>query len=400
MPAGTVDGGSGVSPYPMSAAKVLDYSAHQSVHGPLPAVGLGRLLDLLDGVALTGRGGAGFPFAAKLRALSADGRREVVVNGCESEPGSAKDRSLLRCNPHLVLDGACAVARAIGAKPITVAVHDADVARYVARAAAQRTELPVTVRVTPGGFVAGEGRALLRAVRGGPPKPPGRRAHGTDQGVVLSNAETFAAIAVLLRLGPAYRNTGTWQEPGTALLTVGGAVARPGVVELPLGTPLGVLLQAAGAAPAQAVVIGGYHGSWHRPVADLRLSREGLREVGGSFGAGVVLVLDEHTCALGELARVAEWLAAQSAGQCGPCRFGLPAIARDLALLWHGRPEGSPAAARHAEAVDGRGACRHPDGAVRFVTSGLRLLPDEVDQHLRGGCGRPVRGELPLGGAR
>jgi NADH:ubiquinone oxidoreductase subunit F (NADH-binding) len=109
-------------------------------------------------------------------------------------------------------------------------------------------------------------------------------------------------------------------------------------------------------------------------------------------------VLDNSTCLLGELGRVTSWLASESAKQCGPCRFGLPALAADVAAIYRGDPSGPAAAARHANAVDGRGACAHPDGTARFVTSGLHLLAGEVDAHLRGGCGRPVRGLLPTGG--
>jgi NADH:ubiquinone oxidoreductase subunit F (NADH-binding) len=217
----------------------------------------------------------------------------------------------------------------------------------------------------------------------------------------VSNAETFAQLAVLLRLGPhRFADTGTPTEPGTTLVTVGGAVGRPGVVEIPFGTPLGIVLAAARSAEPQAVVVGGYHGSWIAPIPQVRLSREGAAAAGASFGAGVVLVLDDATCALGELARVTGWLAAESTRQCGPCRFGLPALADDVAALVAGRPAVA-AAFGHARSVDGRGACAHPDGAARFVTSGLHLLRDETERHLtHRGCGRPVLGLLPIGGTR
>jgi NADH:ubiquinone oxidoreductase subunit F (NADH-binding) len=366
----------------------LDYAAHTATHGLLPSTDRPRLIALLDAIALTGRGGAGFPFAAKLRATP-DGAT-VIVNGSESEPASCKDRTLLTRAPHLVLDGAMAVASAVRARHVTVAVHDATAAAAVQRAIAERAEIGyVRVERTPGGFVAGEARALHRGLRGGPARPPGRRAHLTEQGTLLSNAETFAQLAVALRLGPhRFRDSGPHAEPGTALLTLSGAVARPGVVEVPIGTPLGIVLDAAGAVGPRAVVLGGYHGAWRLPRPDLPLAPS------TGLGAGVVAVLDERTCALGELARVTGWLAAQSAGQCGPCRFGLPALARDVAGLLVG---GEPALAlHHARIVDGRGACHHPDGAARFVTSGLGLLDDEIQRHRLGGCGRPVLGQLAV----
>ncbi len=383
----------------LEGAERLDLHAHLAVHGPLPEADLGRLLHHLDASRLAGRGGAGFPFATKLRSL-AEGQRHIVVNGTESEPASRKDRTLLRRAPHLVLDGALATARATGARQVTVAVHDELTAASVRAAAAERPDgRRVRVRVIDGGFVAGEARAVVRALAGGPALPTGRRTPSTVSGTLLSNVETYAQLAVLLRIGPhRFAETGTHAEPGTTLLTVGGAVRRPGVVEIPLGTPLGIVLAAAGAAERpQAVVIGGYHGAWVAPIPQVRLSREGLGAAGGSFGAGVVLVVDQTTCALGELARVADWLAGESARQCGPCRFGLPALAANVAAVATGRPLVGAALDR-ARALHGRGACAHPDGAARFVTSGLHLLHDETDRHLaHGGCGRPVLGQLPIG---
>jgi NADH:ubiquinone oxidoreductase subunit F (NADH-binding) len=380
----------------------LDHRAHYAVHGPQPAVDLPRLLGMLDGVALAGRGGAGFPLAAKIRALPAGTPREVVVNGCESAPASLKDRLLLRYTPHLVLDGALGLAASLGAHRVTLAVHDSVSADSVRAAIAERSDARIVrIHRLPGGFVSGEARAVMRSIRRGPAIPPGRRIHASSYGVILGNVETFAQLAVLLRLGPQrYGDTGSLAEPGSTLLSLGGAVSRSGVVEVPLGIPLGVLLEASQAAPAQAVVVGGYHGGWLPADPELRLSRAGITQAGGSFGAGVVLVLDHDTCGLGELLGVTDWLAAESAKQCGPCVFGLPALARDIRAIWSGDRKGLAQGLRHADLVDGRGACRHPDGAARFVRSGLNALSDEIAAHLRGGCGRPVRGQLPIGGSR
>jgi NADH:ubiquinone oxidoreductase subunit F (NADH-binding) len=380
---------------------VLDARAHLAVHGPLPGADLARLLNLLEAAGLTGRGGAGFPLAAKLRALHGT-NPSVVVNGSESEPASRKDRTLLRRTPHLVVDGALAVAAAIGTRRVTVAVHDPVAATALAAALAQRPDgQRVQVRMTAGGFVAGEARALVRGLNGGPALPPGRHEHLTDKGVLVANAETFAQTAVLLRLGAhRFGDTGTRAEPGTTLLTIGGAVGRPGVVEIPLGTPLGIVLAAAQAHDTRAVVTGGYHGRWLAPIGDILLSRAGLDAAGATLGAGVLLAVDGATCALGELAQVAGWLAGESAKQCGPCRFGLPALAADVRSLYLGNAAAAGNAFAHARAVEGRGACKHPDGAAGFVTSGLHLLREEAELHLRGGCGRPVLGRLPIAAGR
>lgn len=385
----------------LDRAPVIGFGAHQALHGRLPLPDLARLVTLTADARLVGRGGAGFPVARKLQAAA--GAASVVVNGHESEPASLKDRVLMRRVPHLVLDGALVVASALGAREVVVAVAD-PLSRHALTAAVADRHDAAAVRIesTPAAFVGGEARAVVRSLDGGPALPPGRRFLPSVRGLrgrpsLLSNVETFAQIAVLVRLGAAaFGHTGETAEPGTALVTVSGAVARPGVLEIPSGLPADVLLRVVGAAPARALVVGGYHGGWTVADPAPRLSRSGLAAAGATFGAGVVAVVDDATCPLGELARVTGWLAAQSARQCGPCLNGLPALAHAVEGLWRGGS--SPAdVALLADLVDGRGACAHPDGAARFVRSGLRVLADEIHAHRAGGCGRPVLGRLPLG---
>lgn len=366
---------------------------HLALHGPLQWPDRTTLHDLAEQTGLRGRGGAAFPVAAKLRSLPRE-VYAVVVNGSESEPASFKDRALLTGVPHLVLDGAVATAYAVGAKLVTIAVHDGDAATSLRTAAQERTDpVRVEVVVTAGGFVGGEARALLRGLSGGPALPPGRRILPSDRGLAdrptfLSNAETFAQLALLVRYGVhRFAGTGLPGEPGTQLLTVGGMVSRPGVVEAPVGVPLEVVLRSAGAAQGP-VLLGGYHGRWLAGSSDVPLSR-----LPGSapVGAGVIVALGTDTCPLGETHRVARWLADRSAGQCGPCVFGLPAVADQLGRVLRGEPD---AVRRPLAQV--RGACAHPDGAVRFVGSALDTFADDAGKHRSGGCGRPVVGVLPL----
>jgi NADH:ubiquinone oxidoreductase subunit F (NADH-binding) len=372
---------------------------HLSMHGPPVGRTRETFTSWCSAVGLRGRGGAAFSVAAKLAALPRAGAGAVVVNACEGEPGSAKDRTLLALVPHLVLDGAVTVAAAVGAEAVVVVTHDAAAAKSVRVALAARHDRPaVSVDHAPGGFVAGEGRAVLAGLSGGASVPPGRRRHATEAGLhglptFASNAETFAQLGLLGRIGPQpFAATGLAREAGTMLLTIGGAVARPGVGEVPIGTPTDVALQAAAAATPAALVVGGYHGTWVDPARAHALAVT----AGTSVGAGVLLALDSRTCALGELARVTSWLAAESAGQCGPCVFGLPALADLLAGLWAGRADAGDRAQRRIALLPGRGACAHPDGAARFVASGLHHLAEEIAVHRRGGCGRPVLGQLPL----
>ncbi|MGH3311974.1 MAG: NADH-ubiquinone oxidoreductase-F iron-sulfur binding region domain-containing protein [Streptomyces sp.] len=390
----------------------LDRVRHLTVHGSLPDLRAEELVGLAENIDLRGRGGAGFPFARKLRAVieSAFRRQEartaIVVNGSEGEPSCLKDTALLLYSPHLVLDGALLAARALGADEVTVAVTRADVERSVLDAAAERGPANPRVRVVrhPQRFVSGESTALVNGLNQLPVLPSGRSIRSSESGVaglptLLSNTETFAQFAVSARLGALeYRAVGLPTEPGTVLLTVAGER----VVETPTGAPLAYLLGLCGLDPGQGVLVGGYHGKWLDKDAawTARVSRESLTALGSAFGAGAVLPLPEETCPVGELVRVARWMAKESAGQCGPCVLGLPALADALARAADGGGEAALETVRaRSAAVTKRGACSHPDGTARLVVSALETFPEEFAEHARGrGCGRPVLGRLAVPG--
>ncbi|MBT2386398.1 oxidoreductase, partial [Streptomyces sp. ISL-11] len=319
----------------------VDRAAHLALHGTPPTPSAGELTGLAEGIGLRGRGGAGFPFARKLRAVTTSLRRTggsgaVVVNGSEGEPGCLKDTALLLHVPHLVLDGALLAAGAIGADRVAVGVTRPDVERSVRRAVAERGTAGPEVRVVrlPERFVTGEGTALVRGIGGGPALPSGRKVRSSESGLdgvptLLSNTETYAQLAVAARLGArGFGELGLPDEPGTVLLTVAGAH----VVETPTGLPLPYALELCGIGTGQGVLVGGYHGTW-LSAPDARtatVSREAMAAAGATFGAGAVLPLPHSTCPVGETARVTRWLAAESAGQCGPCFQGLPALAECL----------------------------------------------------------------------
>jgi NADH:ubiquinone oxidoreductase subunit F (NADH-binding)/ferredoxin len=393
----------------------IDLATHRSLFGKPARLTARQLIGMADAVDLRGRGGAAFPVARKLAAVaaSAQARRRptvVVVNACEGEPGSAKDRMLLLRSPYLVLSGAVVAAIALGARDIVIGVpSDGVLGPAVSTALAAAPGLRRLARVVevPDRFVSGEGGALVNAVNRKAALPPGNKRLASDSGVggnptLLSNAETFAQIAVLAALGPrGYGAVGTTDEPGTLLLTVGGSARRPAVVEVPAGLLLGEVLDLCGVTGSCGVLVGGYHGRWlpAETAERVPVSRDGLTAAGGTLGAGVVLPIGRGSCPLGEVARAAGYLASQSSGQCGPCRLGLPGIARALAALADGSGgmEALEAARRGAAAVRGRGACAHPDGVFRFVLSALDVFTEDIAAHVfRGSCELPVRGYLPL----
>ncbi|SNT00171.1 NADH:ubiquinone oxidoreductase, NADH-binding subunit (chain F) [Asanoa hainanensis] len=387
----------------------LDAATHRRVHGPLRPLPTDVLVQLVDDIQLTGRGGAGFPFGRKLRAVLESARRQqrppvVTVNGSESEPLSFKDKVLLTRAPHLVLDGAALAADAIGASEIVVAVTDDEGAERSLRAALAERQMPVptSVHVVPHRIVSGQSGALVNGINGKKHIPPATSQRTSDAGVkshptLLSNAETYAQLAIAARRGPyGYTSLGLVDEPGTVLLTVTGAAARPAVMEVPTGTPLWRVLELCHAPADAAVLTGGYEGTWINPESALRatISRAGFAAVGGTLGPGVIAPIGPDTCPLGELAQVVHFLAAGSTGQCGPCRLGLPDLARSVDLIVAGT---APTALVEAavEAVRGRGACGHPDATARMSASALMVFAADIATHgARHGCGRPVKGQL------
>lgn len=378
----------------------VDAAHHRALHGEPVLRSRAWLVGAAHDVNLLGRGGAAFPAATKLDAMPAGSSAAVLVNGSEGEPASRKDRTLMTAVPHLVIDGALIAAHALETQIITFAVHDPWAYESLVRAVRERPDAgAISIIRTRDGFVGGEIRAVVNGLNTGAARPGGRRdlphTHGiSGRPTFASNVETFAQIALLAGLGVAdYARTGTPVEPGTSLVTLLGDVVRPGVVEVPNGTPLEMLLPGQADAP---VLIGGYHGTWTRAAHDLPLTRSSLRAAGAPLGAGVIARPFPGTCVLSDVAAVSRWLAAESAGQCGPCFFGLPALAEDMQAFADGT--GSEAQAlRRLEQARGRGACAHPDGAVQFMSSAITALADDIRIHrLHGSCGRPRSAILPL----
>jgi NADH:ubiquinone oxidoreductase subunit F (NADH-binding) len=373
-----------VLPRLLPGVPVRSLDEHLARHGGLPSR-LTGLIDEVEAAGLRGRGGAAFPTAQKMRAVAGRRRALVIANGTEGEPASAKDKALIATSPHLVLDGVVAAAVAVGAREGVVCVSTGRLRDVLVAALAERRD-PVAVRVeqAPHRYVAGEATALAHWLAGGEAKPTFSLDHLADRGVLVDNVETLAHVACIARHGAAwFRSAGTAEDPGTALVTVSGAVSRPGVYEVPFGTRLDDVLERAGVVPgrAQAVLVGGYAGTWAR--GDLVLTSDVL-------GCGVIAVLPGDACGLMEAARVTAWMAGQGAGQCGPCVLGLPAIAAALDAVSNGEPTGGAERdlRRWLGLVKGRGACKHPDGVARFVESTLSVFADEVAAHRNGPCGR------------
>ncbi len=384
---------------------ITDLREHLDRYGSLPSLrrrdARGAFFDAVDHSGLRGRGGAAFPTARKLHAV-ANGRRGafVVANGAEGEPASQKDSTLMRAAPHLVLDGALIAADAVRAGTVFVVVDRNDVMAFDAMAAAidqRRAAYPggPTVELVglPSRYVAGESSALVNFLSGGPAKPMFVPPRPYERGIrgrptLVQNVETLANLALIARYGADwYRGLGTADEPGSVLVTVGGAVALPGVYEVALGTPMSTVLEVVGGVtePISALLVGGYFGSWIDAAAvdKLEVTHAGLARAGGTLGCGVITAFPASRCGVHESVRVARYLAEETAGQCGPCVNGLSAIVGGIETLAAGRPAERTRAdvLRWLDDVSQRGACHLPDAVVEFLRSALDVFGEEFSRH-------------------
>ncbi len=407
----------------------LSLEDHVAIHGPLPASG-GRsrrrarerasmLVEQIERSGLLGHGGAAFPTATKMRAVAGARRRAIViVNAAEGEPASRKDRTLLETLPHLVLDGGILAAEAVGADEVIVCACESagtgieSVTRAIEERAAVGSERSPSLQAAtvPAHYVAGQESALVSYLNGGLAMPTFTPPMPFEQGVrrrptLINNAETVAHVALIARHGASwFRQLGTPSQPGSTLVTLSGPLAHPGVYEIEHGTSLSSLIQAAGGTTmqVQGALVGGYAGAWIDGdlLNGVALSNEHLAAHGASLGAGVVLLLSEHACPVAETARVARWLAGQSTRQCGPCVHGLDTLAMTVQEIAGGiaQARAGQRIERIASLTTRRGACGHPDGAVKLILSALETFEAEFAEHARhgpcDGCARPP--EMPM----
>jgi len=388
---------------PAFGAGMEPYAAHRARLGQLPPP-RPELIDTLVASGLLGRGGAGFPVGRKWQAVESRSQADarILVNGAEAEPLSAKDRALMHSRPHLVLDGALLAAGVLGAREIVlyVGARHIDARRSLQRAIAERGRLRVPVRIVlaPDAYVAGEESAAVHFVNAGDARPTVTPPRPFESGIdgsptLVQNVESLVHVALIARGGDAwYRSLGRGETRGTALVTVSGA-PYGGVREIELGTRVGEVAAVSGVAPgsAHAVLLGGYFGRWltREQAWAVPLDPQALRAAGATFGAGVISFLTADQCGVAATATVLEYMAAQSAAQCGPCVFGLRSIAdTTMALATNSAVvHDLDRLERWTGQINGRGACRHPDGAVAMLMSAMAAFGPDFASHARGrGC--------------
>ncbi|MFF9909431.1 NADH-ubiquinone oxidoreductase-F iron-sulfur binding region domain-containing protein [Streptomyces sp. NPDC013457] len=351
------------------------------------------LLAHLAASGLRGRGGAGFPAAVKLRSVRDRGGAPVVVaNGEEGEPGSVKDRWLLRARPHLVLDGLARSAAVVGAVRGVVYLSDPVAAGSVRRALVEHPPpLPVEIVETRHTYVAGEETAAVRRIDGGPALPTAKPPRPFEQGVggeptLVSNVETLARIALTAARPDLRRSIAL----GTLVTLSGGQVASV-LTEVPYGVPLRVLAAELGVPDATGALMGGLFGGLVGADAlGLPLEPDALTAAGTALGCGAIRFLSPGECPVATAADAAAHLAAESARQCGVCVSGTRAVGDALRALAAGTAgrDTDDSLRRWSQGLPGRGACGLLDASAGIAGSLLRAFPRLVRSHLATPCPR------------
>lgn len=382
---------------------------------------------------LRGRGGGGFPTGRKWAGVRGAGlgRRFAVCNAAEGEPGTFKDRALLRHDPYTVLEGLALAAYAIGAESAYIATKASyeREAEQLARAIAEMAgdplfgTLQITLVLGPDEYLFGEEKALLEVIEGNDPlprllppyehglfatdvqtgwqavdAPVGAADRGQPNPTLVNNVETLAHVPRILREGAAwFRSMGTTESPGTTIATVVGDVQAPLVVEVELGTPLSALIeQAGGPRPerrVQAVFSGVANGVITADHLDVPACYEGLADVGSGLGSAGFVVYDDTACMVEVAHTLSRFLYVESCGQCRSCKFGCGEITRSLETLLRGggTDQDIEVIGARLRSVTDQTRCYLAAEEQTLVASLLREFPEEFALHLEGRCSVPSR---------
>jgi NADH-quinone oxidoreductase subunit F len=372
------------------------------------------IIDELKKSGLRGRGGAGFPTGLKWSFMprSAPGQKYIVCNSDEGEPGTFKDRDILRYNPHAVIEGMAIAGYTIGAtvgynyirgefyEPYArfeAALEEARAAGFIGQdIQGSGVDFELHSHLGAGAYICGEETALLESLEGkkGFPrfKPPFPATFGLyGRPTTINNTETLASVPSILRNGGEwFLGLGKPNNGGTKIFCVSGHVNRPGNYEVPLGIPFPDLLELAGGMRAgrrlKAVIPGGSS----VPVLPgdlmmgLTMDYDAIAKAGSLLGAGSVIVMDETTCMVKALARIAHFYYEESCGQCTPCREGTGWLARVLHRIEHGqgRPQDLDLLLDAAAQIEGRTICALGDAAAMPVASFIKHFRDEFQYHI------------------
>ena len=368
----------------------------------------------LKNSALRGRGGAGFPTGLKWSFMprSFPGQKYLVCNSDEGEPGTFKDRDILRYNPHSVIEGMAIGAYAMGITAGYNYIHGEiwdtyqrfEEALDEARAAGflgdkilgSNFSFQLHAFHGYGAYICGEETALLESIEGkkGQPrfKPPFPASFGLyGKPTTINNTETFASVPFIMNVGAeAYLGMGKPNNGGTKIFSVSGDVARPGNYEVPLGTPFATLLELAGGMRDGKKIKGVIPGGSSMPVikGDLMMQTDmdydAIAKAGSMLGSGAVIVMNEDRCMVKSLLRLSYFYYEESCGQCTPCREGTGWLYRMVHRIEHGegRPEDLDTLLSVCDGIQGRTICALGDAAAMPVRAMIKNFTDEFAYHI------------------
>lgn len=393
---------------------------HEGYQGLRKALkmGAGDVITEVKASGLRGRGGAGFPTGLKWTFMPKDTAertftRYLVCNGDEGEPGTFKDRAILEFNPHQLIEGMIIAGWAMGCRAgflyvrgefqwllgqVEAALEEAREAGYLGKdILGTGWDFEILTYRGAGAYVCGEETALLNSLEGrrGEPrtKPPfPAQAGAFGQPTTVNNVETLAAVPAILRMGgAAYAQLGTPGNTGTRLFGLSGHIKRPGLYELPLGMPLDFLLDQLGGGSStgrklKAVIPGGASAPmFDAKDFDCPLDFDTIKARGSMAGSGGVIVMDEGTCIVQAVLRLARFFAHESCGQCTPCREGCRWMYRILHRIEHGegRLEDLDLLASLPPRIGMRTLCALGDAACGPVMSSLAKFRHEFEHHIQ-----------------
>ena len=399
-------------------------------------LGPAATIETVSASGLRGRGGGGFPTGRKWTSIASQTgtRRYVVCNGAEGEPGTFKDRALLRANPYQLVEGLIIAAFAVGAEEAFLCLkrsfHQEREAVTLAvqefQAAGICTDCKVTIVAGPDEYLFGEEKAMLEVIEGKPPLPrwfppfeqglfatapqlgweatPRSGERGGPNPTLVNNVETLANVPHILAHGPEwFRSMGTSESPGTIVATVVGDVVAPDVGEVELGTPLRAVIDAVGSGVTPGRAVKAVFSGVANPVVtaghlDTALSHEGFRAIGSGMGAAGFIVYDDTTCMVDAAYRFSRFLSIESCGQCPPCKIGSGEITTHLEQLetGSGSEDSLRWIAHWLERVTDGNRCFLAVEEQVMVNSVMQAFPEEFVEHVElRRCPRPRRLPMP-----
>jgi NADH-quinone oxidoreductase subunit F len=406
---------------PGKALGLAEYEAvggYQAIRRTLRDLSPEDVLNVVKDAGLRGRGGAGFPTALKWsfvpRGEKAVHPTYLIANADEMEPGTFKDRWLLEGNPHQIIEGLILAAYAIGAdigylflraeyveaaNRMKRALAEAYAARYLGRGiAGAGLDFELHLHTSAGRYICGEETALINSLQGRRAnpraKPPFPQISGLfGKPTIVQNVETLANLPPILRHGAEwYRSLSRSKDGGTKIYGVSGAVKRPGLWELPLGTPIRAILEehAGGMRDGRTLrgfLPGGASTDFLTPAhLDAPMDFDAIQAAGSRMGTGTVVVFDDRSCPVGMVHNLIRFFAQESCGWCTPCREGLPYLEQILRAIEDGRgePGDLDVLERHTRLLGpGMTFCALAPGAVEPLQSALKYFRDDFERHIR-----------------